>query len=641
MEKILSFKSQILLGETVPVPGYFATAQTYIPPAAETLEKRGKLFVVATLKGPPHFAVAEAGKLVLDALQAEYFSLLEGSPLPALEKAVAAAHRRLLDLLHGPSLTNKEGVDFNLVAAVLWGQILYLAKLGTAAVYLLRQGALAEIGTAAETQVSVASGLVSDKDVLILGSPSFREQFPPRVLQKDLESLEKLVGEKEKRADLVALIISLFFEETVTGSEVVNFVSWPKEAVEPEPERRSWWHRKLPKALSRPDAGKDTAGLYLEMVPLAERKRRRRRFVALLLLFVTAVFLASVILTLQRSQRQRVVKETAVLGAAIERKILSASDFLDLNNQKARDLLTEAKSDTEKLISLGERVRGESLRQQIEALLIKVNKVQTEVKTSLIYDFATQGKESRPAALFGGEGVLYVADSGTNALYRLDITAPAVKVEQLGVGEITQAKGLTGGDDYLYGLAADGLFRIALSKKVVKTRLIGDLADKTVTALSYYFGNLYLLQAAENNFVKYTPTISGLSAPLPWLKEKADLTGAVSLAVDGDVYFLLKDGSIKKFTAGKPVDFKIINLDKPLSGATVLYTRADLNELYVLDAGNRRLAVFDKNGFYKRQVPLTDKAFLAPATLWVNLAGDTLYLLDGTRVLALEIKSNL
>lgn len=654
MEKVLGFKSQVILGPSSQLPGCFATAETYVPLSEEALKKRGKLFVVATLKGPSHFAVEEAGRLVLDALQAEYFSLLEGSPLPALEKAVAAAHRRLLDLLHGPSLTNKEGADFNLVAAVLWGQILYLAKLGTAVVYLLREGTLAEIGTAAEAQVSVASGLVGDKDVLILGSASFREQFPPHILQNNLENLEELIRKKERRESLAALVVSLFFEEAVAEGEVVKFVSWPQKTAGRLESRwpsltwrwpldwrrlslswRNFWHHQHRRLPIPP------AGIYLDVLPPAERRKRRRRHWVLAALLVAVFFLASAIFTLQRSQRQRVNKELVLLGVAVEQKVLSAGDFLDLNNQKASEMLNEALSDAEKITRLGDRARGEDLRAQIETLLIKVNKVQADIKVSLIYDFAVQGKESRPRALSGGEGVLYVADIGTNALYRLDITASPPKVEQLGSGEITQVRLLTGGDDYLYGLAADGLFRMALAKRTVKTDLGGDLTGRTVTDLAYYFGNLYLLQAAENNFVKYTPTTGGLSAPLTWLKEKADLTGAISLAVDGDVYFLFKDSSLKKLTAGKATDFKLVNLDKPLLEAQVVYTRADLNELYILDTGNKRVVLADKNGFYRKQIPLTNTMFSAPTAFWVDAGGGALYLLDGTRLLALELADNL
>lgn len=619
MEKVLGFKSQVILGAATPRPGCFTVAQSYVPPGEETLKKRGKLFVVATLKGPTHFAVEAAGQLVLDALQAEYFSLLEGSPLPALEKAVSAAHRRLLDLLHGPSLANKEGVDFNLVAAVLWGQILYLAKLGLAAVYLLREGTLAEIGTAAETQVSVASGLVEDKDVLILGSASFREQFPPDILQNNLENLEDLMRKKEKREGLVALVVSLFWEEAVAEKEVVAFVTWPPpRPAEPPPPR----------------------GLYLERHTVAERRQRRQRYWAGFFLLVFLLFLVVTLFTLQRARQRRVLRELTLLQAAVEQKVLAASDFLDLNNQKAREILSEALFSAEKISSLGDEAGGEDWRQRIEALLVKVNKVQVNLQVALVYDFAVQGKESRPVALAGGGGFLYVADPGTGTLYQLELGAAQPKVTQMGAGELARVEKIVGGEDYLYGIAADGLFRVALPRQTVRSGLAEATAAAT-TALAYYNSNLYLLRARENLFVRYTPTAPGVSSPTKWLKEEAKISDAVSLSVDGDVYFLFKDGRVRKFTAGKATDFKLVNLDKPFGEALIIYTRADLSELYVLDGGGQRLVLFDKNGFYRRQIPLTNKMFAAPSAFWVSATGKVIYLLDGTRLLSVEIQDSL
>jgi hypothetical protein len=373
---------------------------------------------------------------------------------------------------------------------------------------------------------------------------------------------------------------------------------------------------------------------------VAERRQRRRRYWAGFFLLIFLLFLVVTLFTLERARQRRVSRELTLLQATVEQKVLAASDFLDLNNQKAREILSEALFSAEKISSLGDEARGEDWRQRIEALLVKVNKVQINLQVALVYDFAVQGKESHPVALAGGGGFLYVADPGTGTLYQLELGAAQPKVTQMGAGELARVEKIVGGDDYLYGIAADGLFRVALPRKTVRSGLAEATAAAT-TALAYYNSNLYLLRARENLFVRYTPTAPGVSSPTKWLKEEANLTDAVSLSVDGDVYFLFKDGRVKKFTAGKATDFKLVNLDKPFGEVMAIYTRADLAELYVLDGGGKRLVLFDKNGFYRRQIPLTNKMFVAPSAFWVSATGKVIYLLDGTRLLSVEIRDNL
>ena len=115
----------------------------------------------------------------------------------------------------------------------------------------------------------------------------------------------------------------------------------------------------------------------------------------------------------------------------------------------------------------------------------------------------------------------------------------------------------------------------------------------------------YVLDNTEGKIWKYPRLRSKYGVPQAWNLE-GDLRSAISFAIDGDIYILLKEGSIKKFRKGEEQPFNIrlqpnIAVDNP----TKIYTHSELVNLYVLDPDNNRVVVYgkDKNGVadYKRQ----------------------------------------
>ena len=66
----------------------------------------------------------------------------------------------------------------------------------------------------------------------------------------------------------------------------------------------------------------------------------------------------------------------------------------------------------------------------------------------------------------------------------------------------------------------------------------------------------------------YLPAAAGYdSEPNPALSGVPDLTDAQSLAVDGDIFVIAKDGVVKRFKGGVDAGFPLSGLDRAVKGA--------------------------------------------------------------------------
>ena len=127
---------------------------------------------------------------------------------------------------------------------------------------------------------------------------------------------------------------------------------------------------------------------------------------------------------------------------------------------------------------------------------------------------------------------------------------------------------------------------------------------------------------------------------VPYLpaNSSTSLSRAVDLAVDGDVWALTSEGSVLRFRGGQRISFDLTGLETPLKNPVAIYTRPEVDSVYVADAGNQRIVEFDKNGkfvrAFKPQAQEGD-AFDALKTLLANEAERKFYFIgDNTLYVA-------
>ncbi len=187
------------------------------------------------------------------------------------------------------------------------------------------------------------------------------------------------------------------------------------------------------------------------------------------------------------------------------------------------------------------------------------------------------------------------------------------------------------------------VYGVSLEKKEVSSLSIGD--DQWVD-LETYANRLYLLRQDPNGtdgqIIRFNRNGSSFTDESSWIKSKtSSLNQAVSLAIDGTIFVLKKDGTVVKFSNGSEEEWATGMVDPRIADATKIWTNAKSPFIYVLEPSTQRVIVFDKQtGTFV--VQYRSNAFVGLTDFSVDEAGYTIYLLAGSKlysIAASHIKS--
>ena len=154
-----------------------------------------------------------------------------------------------------------------------------------------------------------------------------------------------------------------------------------------------------------------------------------------------------------------------------------------------------------------------------------------------------------------------------------------------------------------------------------------------------YAGNFYVLDSTLQQILKYRPSadLAYDTAPDQYFPPQTpvDLSGAVDMGIDGNVWVLFANGSVQKYLSGQPEQFSLQGLPTPLKQPVSLFVGIDggveVSNLYVGDAGEGVIFQFDKNGVFTRQFRETDGQQLRGLrSIFVDEPGARFFLLTST-----------
>jgi hypothetical protein len=160
-------------------------------------------------------------------------------------------------------------------------------------------------------------------------------------------------------------------------------------------------------------------------------------------------------------------------------------------------------------------------------------------------------------------------------------------------------------DKFLYFLG-QGLFRFTLSGTDVAK--IVENPDATITggqSLGVFGSYVYVLNKEQNNVFRYTTNDEQLdSKPVAWVQtsEAVDFSTVQNFSIDGDVWFGTQDGQVRKFTSGKEASFTVSGLKEAFSTPITVFTKPDLQNLYILEPQKSRVVVLNKKGEFIKEV---------------------------------------
>lgn len=277
------------------------------------------------------------------------------------------------------------------------------------------------------------------------------------------------------------------------------------------------------------------------------------------------------------------------------------------------------------------------LRRELTGMLNELRHEIVIAEPLQLANFSNLDDQARAAAILVKLGDrLYTQNARTKDLLTLNLTTRAIATVQPSPSlpsNIHSATNAAAGAVLLDGERR--LLRLAANEQV---RPLGvNLPAGTVVAVASFRDRLYLLDTASGTVFRADPAGGGYGTPRNWIADPSlDLRTGVDLALDGDLYALRSDGQLVKLRQGRITEFTLQPIDPPLSGPTKLKTSEASGFLYILDPPTKRVVVISKKGTLVRQYRAA--AFDELLDLVADEAGQTLYLLNGTRIYAVPME---
>lgn len=131
-------------------------------------------------------------------------------------------------------------------------------------------------------------------------------------------------------------------------------------------------------------------------------------------------------------------------------------------------------------------------------------------------------------------------------------------------------------------------------------------------SIATFLNNIYLLDSESGAVWKHPQASGSYGKGVPYVdpKKVPALKNSVSLAIDGNVYVLDKDGNVVKLSKNGKDDFSLKNIPAPNSKITEpkkLVTSEEATYLYVLDKNSNRIIKFSKTGDFVAQYTIDGK----------------------------------
>jgi hypothetical protein len=549
-------------------------------------------------------SLAVLGKDIISTLESEFFPL-EKKDLESIKGAVNATIIKV-----------KGDIKLSFVVCYLNENILYLYALGGAKAILKREDKIGTVIDSDETrEVKLASGYVQNKDIIVLETEPFLRTVATPTLASALDKnapediSEELAPHVHEKTEGGASAIVLSYNEASAGiapleekpeaeTEAVNELNEEPEEQDFKDEKTEYIPASSdnPKTeveniedvsstpitpssaeLATPETSeeKDDESNTNQTPPyLVNQKSRRRvpsfslsrlkgvgkrRLVILIIgIFILILLILGIFFFLSRGGSANQEQFNQIYNEARAR-FEEGQSLVDINEELAQENFREA----QQILTQNQNTfpEGSEEDDQIEALLVQVNSALGTETESQASTTATQVEISESQ-------LLSVQIDNPDSVY------------------------FTQNEDFIYFINANGVTR--LDKGNSQEEEIIDESWEEAGGIGVFGSNVYILDKTDN-ILKFVPSGDTFSSS-DYITDEADLTNSVAMTIDGSIYVLDSTGNVTKYTRGAEEEFSITGLEKSLSSPTRISTGEDLENIYILDQGNSRIVVIDKEG---------------------------------------------
>lgn len=148
-------------------------------------------------------------------------------------------------------------------------------------------------------------------------------------------------------------------------------------------------------------------------------------------------------------------------------------------------------------------------------------------------------------------------------------------------------------------------------------------------ALASFSTNIYSLDSTGKIY-KRLKNSSGYGARTEYITDGTLASGAVSVAIDSNVYALKANGEIDKYLGGKKQTYNTAGLSITISGASNVFASEETVGLYELEGSASRVVRFNSTGNFVGQ--LVSDNFKDASGLYIDDANKVLYVTSGGKI---------
>lgn len=358
-------------------------------------------------------------------------------------------------------------------------------------------------------------------------------------------------------------------------------------------------------------------------------------------LAVVIIIIGSILyINMERQEKERTRKYVETLQNIKIKKDNAESSLIYNNETEARKELLSAKEllTTLPCVTPEEKNNCQNLTNQLEVLSTKIRHL-TTVSPALLVDLSEQGDVWAEGKIIKLNNKIISFSPTSAEVFVYDLLTK----EKQKIDNTISANGFTAGavpkeNDYALLLYNDKeLARFNPEKNTLEKIEIFYTSDNAkIKDLAVYNRRLYTLDTLNNKIYRHDAIQTGFGQGKDWLKEEADFSLATGLAIEGDVFISQNGSQILRLTAGKmEPGFLTSFIDPELTQTNVIWTYTDLTYIYVLDAKEKRLVIFDKTGKFKEQITAVE--FKNPTGMAVEETNKRAYIFDEGKLYQMDL----
>lgn len=599
MKKKLTAKVQQLNPNLPQYNGSFSRCVVIEPETKEVLLRKGSVYAIFEIQSDASFDTELITKVTNDVIHNSYYQSENISPIQSMEKTILEARDKIIQLSSDVLRQDQQAIKFNVVASVLWGNVLYTVQHGDMSGFIVEEGVIKPITMVSEGNFSAASQVVNNDDVIIFCTKSFERELPPEKL------LSSSVSDQSLKPNQACLLMKLIVDTSLTEDETIDFgleKAISKAKSKAASEKGLDVFRSIFSGFKK--ATGKVVGSRLPKIRLPQIRGRASSIVPSTIKFspkpwmaipFVLVILVMIIIPLIRSKKAPAQKVT-------ENTQESTASVTTGTSEQAQQLTAE----------------------EIKAIdtAYKVTRLNPEV----FYDVKISDAQAEPSDIAVFIDKIVAADKTTGKIFISDIKTPKFTAQ---ANTYPGIRSIVNADGKLNFLDNSGF-------KIYNLVSLGVSEEQAITADIAFPYSGYVYAVSQDIIKKYK---DAETTPVTW-GQKEDFRNAKSIAIAFNIFLINSKNELVSYSAGNKTDFKVTGLENGFSDAIKVVADVDLKNMYVADKGNKSVVVLDNKGNLIRQFKADkDETWNDIRSISVSPDEKTLFVLSGSKVFTVNLSN--